>query len=260
MKYTPAQDQQGEREEFVSDLFHALAQPLTGLRCSLEVALRRPALSAEEARSSLEQALQATERLYQSVLFVRQLADAERTPPLGRVRLDQALRELHNEILPIGENLEVELSLEAPDDIEILASAENLSRALFLVADFALRELRAEESLSFAVLRHGASARLRIERHCDRDLSGFELPRGFDIPPAQRGLALAFRLLSSMGARVEADSAGKWIEIRFRRNDGDSPQVWNIQPRAAAWESETIGAPRQMPGPCWMEEQGVVAI
>ena len=115
MKYTPAQDQQGEREQFVSDLFHALAQPLTGLRCSLEVALRRPALSAEEARSSLEQALQATERLYQSVLFVRQLAEAERTPPLGRVRLDEALRELHNEILPIGENLEVELSLKAPD-------------------------------------------------------------------------------------------------------------------------------------------------
>lgn len=260
MKYTPAQDQQGEREQFVGDLFHALAQPLTGLRCSLEVALRRPALSAGEARSSLEQALQATERLYQSVLFARQLAEADRIPPLGRVRLDEALRELHNEILPIGETLEVELSLQAADDIEVIASAENLSRALFLVADFALRELRAEEGLSFSVLRQGGSAVLRIERHCRRALSGFELPRGFDIPSAQRGLALAFRLLSSMGARVEADLAGKWIEIRFPRNDGDGPEVCNIQQRAVAWESETIGAPTQMPGQCLMEEQGVVAI
>lgn len=259
MKPTLARDPQSEREQFVSDLFHALAQPLTGLHCSLEVALRRPALSAEEARSSLEQALHASERVYQSVLFVRQLAEADRTPPLGCVRLDEALRELHNEILPVGESLEVELSLQA-DGIEVLASAENISRALFLVADFALRELRPREGLSFSVLCQGGSAVLRIERHCDRALSGFEVPRGFDIPAPQRGLALAFRLLSSMGARVEADLAGKWIEIRFPRNDGDGSEAWNIQPRAAVWESEMIGAPTQMPGQRFMEEQGVVAI
>jgi len=186
--------------------------------------------------------LHATEGVYQSVLFVRQLAEADRTPPLGCVRLDEALRELHNEILPIGESLEVKLSLQA-DGIEVIASAENISRALFLVADFALRELQAREGLSFSVLRQCGSAVLRIERHCDRALSGFELPRGFDIPAPQRGLALAFRLLSSMGAQVEADLAGKWIEIRFPRNDSDG-----------------LGAPTQMPSQCFIEEQGVVAI
>ena len=164
---------------------------------------------------------EATERLYQSVLFIRQLAEADRIPPLKPVRLDEALLELHDEILPVAESMEVEMSLQEADSIEVLASAENVSRALFLVADFALRELRAKESLSLSVLRQGASAVVRIERHCDHALSGFELPHGFDVPAARRGLALAFRLLSSMGARIESDPAGKWIQIRFPRNDRD---------------------------------------
>jgi hypothetical protein len=221
MKPILARDPQSEREQFVGDLFHALAQPLTGLRCSLEVALRKPAISAQESRCALEHALEATERLYQSVLFIRQLAEADRTPPLKRVRLDEVLLELHGEILPVAESLEVEMALPEADSTEVLAAAENVSRALFLVADFALRELRAKESLSLSLLRQGASAVVRFERHCDHPLSGFELPDGFDVPVGRRGLALAFRLLSSMGAQVESDLAGKWIQMRFPRNDRD---------------------------------------
>lgn len=221
MKPILARDPQSGREQFVSDLFHALSQPLTGLRCSLEVALRKPAISAQESRGALEQALEATERLYQSVLFIRQLAEADRTPPLKRVRVDEVLLELHGEILPVAESLEVEIVLQEADSTEILAAGENVSRALFLVADFALRELRAKESLSLSLLRQGASAVVRFDRHSDHALSGFELPDGFDVPPARRGLALAFRLLSSMGAHVESDLAGKWIQMRFPRNDRD---------------------------------------
>ncbi len=221
MKTILARDPQSEREQFVSDLFHALAQPLTGLRCLLEVALRKPAIPAQESRGALEQALEATERLYQSVLFIRQLAEADRTPPLKRVRLDEVLLELHGEILPVAESLEVEMTLLEADSTEVLAAAENVSRALFLVADFALRELRAKESLSLSLLRQGASAVVRLERYSDHPLSGFELPDGFDVPAGRRGLALAFRLLSSMGAQVESDLAGKWIQMRFPRNDHD---------------------------------------
>jgi hypothetical protein len=241
MKPTLARDPRGEREQFVSDLFHSISQPLTGLRCGLEVALGRPALSAQEAHCALEQALQATERLYQSVLFIRQLAEADRIPPLKRVRLDEALLELHSEILPVAESMEVQMSLQQAGSTEVLAASESVSRALFLVADFALRELRVKESLSLSMLHQGASAVIRIERHCDHALNGFGLANGFDVPAARRGLALAFRLLSSMGARIESDLAGKWIEIRFTRNDLDSPEGWNSHDRADAWmESRSV--------------------
>ncbi|MGA2960096.1 MAG: hypothetical protein ABSD96_00365 [Candidatus Korobacteraceae bacterium] len=235
MKSTLTRDPQSEREQFVSDLFHALSQPLTGLRCSLEVALGKPAISVQEAHCALEHALHATERVYQSVLFIRQLAEADRTPPLKRVRLEEALLELHNEILPVAESMGVEMSLQEADSVEVLASAENISRALFLVADFALRELRAKESLSLSIGCQGSSAVVRIERHCDHALNGFELLDGFDVPTARRGLALAFRLLSSMGAQIESDLAGKWMQIRFPRNDRDSPEARNSCDRVDAW-------------------------
>jgi signal transduction histidine kinase len=241
MKPTLARDPQCEREQFVSDLFHAISQPLTGLRCGLEVALGKPAISAQEARCALEQALHATERLYQSVLFIRQLAEADRIPPLKRVRLDEALLELHNEILPVAESMEVKMSLQEAGSTEVLAATESVSRALFLVADFALRELRAKESLSLSMLHQGTSAVIRIERHCDHALNGFELANGFDVPAARRGLALAFRLLSSMGARIESDLAGKWIEIRFPRNNHDSSEGWNSHDRVDVWmESRSV--------------------
>ncbi len=131
------------------------------------------------------------------------------------------------------------MSLQEADSAEVLASAESVSRALFLVADFALRELRAKESLSLSMLRQGASAVVRIDRHCDHALSGFELAEGFDIPAAQRGLALAFRLLSSMGAQIESDLAGKWIQIRFPRNDRDSPEVWSAHEQSRRVDGES---------------------
>ena len=250
MKPTLARGPQSEREQFVSELFHAISQPLTGLRCALEVALGKPVLSAPEAHCALEHALQATERLYQSVLFIRQLAEAERIPPLKRMRLDEALLELHDEILPVAESLEVKIALQEADSTEVLASAESVSRALFLIADFALRELRASESLSLSMLRQGSSAVVRFERHCDRVLSGFELVDGFDIPVSRRGLALAFRLLSSMGAQIESDLAGKWIQIRFPRNDLESPEGWNSHDRVDAWmEDRKVAVHKQMAGP-----------
>ncbi len=238
------QDPRSEREQFVSDLFHAISQPLTGLRCSLELALGKPGISAHEAHCALEQALQATERVYQSVLFIRQLAEADRTPSLKRVRLDEALLELHAEIMPVAESMEVEMSMQELDGVEVFASRESISRALFLVADFALRELRAEDRLSLSMLRQGTSAVVRIERHCDHTLNGFELPDGFDVPAARRGLVLAVRLLSSMGAQVESDLAGKWMQIRFPRNDRDSEEAWNVATESTSgWRVEALTGP-----------------
>ena len=115
--------------------------------------------------------------------------------------------------MPVAESMEVEMSMQELDSVEVLASTESISRALFLVADFALRELRAKIVSRFPCCVRAAPPWFDIERHCDHALNGFELPDGFDVPAARRGLVLAVRLLSSMGAQVESDPAGKWMQI-----------------------------------------------
>lgn len=218
MKPTLAQNPRSECELFASDLFHAISQPLTALRCSLELGLSRTA-AAEDAHDALEQALQATERVCQLVHFSRQLAEADRIPALSRVWLDDLLAELRDEILPVAESKNVKMFLQEMEEIEVLAAEEDLARALFLVAEFALREMHAGEVLALSILPQGASAVVRMERNCHGDLSSFEAPQGFDVPAARRGLSLARHLLSSMGARIESDPAGRWVQIRLPRHE-----------------------------------------
>jgi len=49
-------------QQFVSDVFHALSQPLTALRCSLELALIQDG-DAKTFRVALEEALKQAERV-----------------------------------------------------------------------------------------------------------------------------------------------------------------------------------------------------
>ncbi len=58
-----------------SDLFHALSQPLTALRCSLELSLQRT-LTADEYRESASRALQQAERVSWLTTGIRELFDA----------------------------------------------------------------------------------------------------------------------------------------------------------------------------------------
>ena len=61
---------------FLSAVSHEMAQPLTVLRGSLELALEKE-WSAEERRSWLEQALEQADRLIQVNVLLRELAEAE---------------------------------------------------------------------------------------------------------------------------------------------------------------------------------------
>lgn len=202
-----------EREQFISDLFHAISQPLTALRCSLEVALRKPP-SAGDAREALKQALQATERLFQSVLYIRQLAETERPMEMRHVRLDEVMEELRGEISPVAESMGVELESSATEDCEILATAEMLPQALFLIADFALHDLQSGDGLSLSLVRHAEIALIRLERRAAIHAAEFNIPAGFDVPAPLRGVTLAFRLLAGMGAEPRLLPDGS-IQIGF---------------------------------------------
>jgi hypothetical protein len=72
--------------DVLGEMFHSLSQPLTSLRCSLELSLQLPAgLSiekvAEHHQQSVALALQQTERVIALVESIREYLDASRTIP-----------------------------------------------------------------------------------------------------------------------------------------------------------------------------------
>ena len=64
-----------EQEDRLANLFHALSQPLTILRCCLDLSLQKPR-SAKRYRQDLRVALQQLESATRLVVRIRELVDA----------------------------------------------------------------------------------------------------------------------------------------------------------------------------------------
>jgi hypothetical protein len=94
--------------DVVGELLHSLCQPLTGLRCSLELSLQLPLdLSIEEVAErqhhSVAAALQQTEKVIGMIQLMREYLDAEQSPPQAySTELAPALRSVVEELSSIA--------------------------------------------------------------------------------------------------------------------------------------------------------------
>src|SRR5215467_14597368 len=68
------QEPAGEQQKLVSELFHALSQPITALRCSLELALYTQSYPSKE---NLQTALAHAEKIAQLASGIRELVQAD---------------------------------------------------------------------------------------------------------------------------------------------------------------------------------------
>ncbi len=73
----PSLTPRSDRKELISDLFHALNQPLTTLRCSLELTLHQPVRAAEQYREALNHALDHAEQVVRLVSGIRELVEVD---------------------------------------------------------------------------------------------------------------------------------------------------------------------------------------
>src|SRR5271165_2215554 len=96
---------------FVSDLFHAISQPLTALECGLEVSLRSDK-TATQLRARVKTALVAAKLLHQRLLEARALQDAGEPGDTSQaVAVETLLLQLREDFLPVAESAEVNLCL-----------------------------------------------------------------------------------------------------------------------------------------------------
>ena len=100
-----------EQESLLPELLHALNQPLTSLRCSLELTLLQPR-DSEEYRKRLRESLHLTEEIVVLSSGIRELLDVEQPSGLAeRVALEKVLESSVRELLPLAEAQEIGLSL-----------------------------------------------------------------------------------------------------------------------------------------------------
>jgi signal transduction histidine kinase len=93
--------------DVLGELLHSLSQPLTGLRCSLELSLEEV---AEQQHESVAIALQQTEKVIGMIQLMREYLDAEQPGPAAfPVALAPALRNVIEELASIAAVRDVQL-------------------------------------------------------------------------------------------------------------------------------------------------------
>jgi len=139
----------------LAQLLHALNQPLTGLQCSMEVALAG-SRTPEQYRQGLRDGLALTERMRTLVEAIREVADSPDTNRLdenGNPNLNETtdfaaiLRETVNDLKPVAESkaIRMEMELDCSFILVVRAGRQRLCGIVFRLLDSVL-SLAAEGS------------------------------------------------------------------------------------------------------------------
>jgi len=121
----------------MAHLLHALNQPLTGLQCSLELAVAGPR-GAEQHLRTLRDALDLTVRMRILVEAIREIADLQEADPQTAdpdpnepLGLDAVLRETAEDLTPVAEARNVQLRMATNVSLPVRASRLRLAPLMF---------------------------------------------------------------------------------------------------------------------------------
>lgn len=128
-----------EDRSSLAHLIHALNQPLTGLQCSLELAVAGPK-RADRYLSTLYAGLELTRRMRVLVEAIRELSEAQQ-PELEEAELlqfDTVLQNAVNDLLPVAETMGVHLELVSNAVLPLRANRHYLAALMFRFLESAL--------------------------------------------------------------------------------------------------------------------------
>lgn len=147
----------------LAHLLHALNQPLTGLQCSLELAVAGPRPIEQYVRA-LREGLELTGRMRILVEAIREVADLQPSDweDLKPLLLDQLLRSTAADLLPVAEARGVRLVLEKLGALPLQADRRTLEALLFRFLESALSLTREGSDLRIAATAERGHANLVV--------------------------------------------------------------------------------------------------
>lgn len=152
-----------ERKPLVAELFHALNQPLTTLRCALELALVQPR-TAEQTNQALRQALGHAERVAWLACGLQELMASDDAGDDREVlELEVYVQQVVIDLLPVAEAAGVHLSLRRSSACCALFEPRRLRQALFRLVDSALSAVRTGAAIKIEIREQDDETALTLE-------------------------------------------------------------------------------------------------
>jgi signal transduction histidine kinase len=193
----------------LEQLLHALNQPLTGLQCSMEVALASPR-TVEYYAQRLRESLELTERMRALVKALREVTDlaAEKSETSETVEFQAVLQEVLADLAPVAEAKGVRI-LAGGSAVGSFTGRQRLFALLFRLLESALS--LADTGSAMRIETEGAPAtEIRI---CIRWLAG---PRTAEFSRAELGLLVAQAGWEGAGAKWERTRADNLETVTLR--------------------------------------------
>jgi len=180
--------------ELIDDLFHALSQPLTSLRCCTEVALLEPRTCAEYCEV-LEHSLELSEKISDLVAGIRELWDSQGSNRFGEwISLQQCLNDIVGDLAPVAQ-AEGKVLLLSSVPSETKVEGPQTGRALTVMIQHAMSICAKGETIK--VDAQEAAIRIAVSRRISDPRSENETV----ILRRRLGMAIARRSLESAGCR-----------------------------------------------------------
>lgn len=192
-----------QRDPVLARLLHALNQPLTGLQCSLELALATPREPVQYA-SAIREALDLTERMRELVDATREVIEI-RASAIGANQLvdfGDLLAEVIDELRPVAESRKVRIAVECVSASPVACERGFLLGLLFRFVESTLSLTRQEGQLRIACKEHSGHTRLAVD--WDEGLRNQKL----EFSHSELGLLLAQTGCEQIGGRWERGSRG----------------------------------------------------
>ncbi len=209
----------GEKRQLLSELFHALSQPITALRCSLELALHTPA--SVPSKENLQAALAHAEKIAQLAGGIRELIQADDPGDTKtELVLEDYLRETISDLQPIAAAAQVQMRLGGSLSGRVMAEPRRLQQALFYWLEFAIAsaspgsvmDLRMSEQDGQAVVT--LSAPRKQMDQAELPCAGPEGETQAQKLSRRLGLAIAGRMFESVGGGLQVQDGGP-LRLRF---------------------------------------------
>ena len=199
-----------ERRKMISDAFHSLNQPLTGLHCGLEIALQKPRTD-EEYRNRIGTGLENAGAILQLIRAVRLLVDAaDPGERFGTVDLALVLGQLKGELEVVAEALQVEVTIHCEQHSNLMADPLKLMAALGTLADEQIRSAGSGAQVEIETIIAGRNIAVTM-----RSAAGNrpETSDGLDHKLAEIRCNAACCYLWSIGGEVEFTGRGLFISL-----------------------------------------------
>ncbi len=214
----------GERRELISDLFHALNQPLTTLRCSLELALQQPR-TAKQYRDGLSVALKHAEQIAWLATGIRELLEADDADDRQVLALEVCLQETVVDLLPVAETAGVRLSFHRGSPCRVFFEPRRLRQALFHLLEYVLRGSRTAAAVNIEAAERGEEAVLVVTTSsqdvpCPQNSVAGPAANGSEgkAPELARrlGLAIARGIFQAAGGGLCLEGSGDCLSVKVR--------------------------------------------